>query len=310
MPAFSIVIPCRNAAATLPRTLRSVWEQTCTDWEVLAIDDGSGDATSRLLAEAEALDPRIRALTGAGRGPGAARNLGAAQARGPALAFLDADDVWAPGRLAAAAETFAARPDAAAVFARVGFFATDPGRIEARSALWRRDPGAADLLRANPACTASNLVVARAAFEAAGGFREDLRHAEDVELMLRLLPHGALVPQAELLTFYRASAGGLSSDLERMMAGWRECVRAARSIGHRPSARALRAAEASQLRYLSRRALRLSQGRGAALGFAWRGLRASPAGFFSAPRQGAATLAAALLRAVAPARVGRALADL
>lgn len=301
-PRFSVLIPCRNAAATLTETLASVRAQTRADWEVVAVDDGSTDETARILAAASAEDRRVRVVSGPRRGPGAARNVAAAAARGELLAFLDADDLWAPDRLAAAAETLAARPDATAVFARVAFFADDPARSDARSAVWRRDPTARDLLLSNPACTSSNLVVRRAAFEAAGGFREDLWHAEDVELMLRLLPEGALAPDARTLVHYRASAGGLSSDLDAMMEGWRACVKTAGAIGRLPSARDLRAAEASQLRYLARRALRLRHDRRAALSYALRGLGRSPAGFFSAPRQGALTLAAALVSAAFPRR--------
>ena len=94
-------MPAWRAAATLPASVASVQTQTCPDWELLIVEDGSGDAT---LAVAQALartDARIRVIslpvnTGAAR----ARNVGLAQARGRYIAFLDADDNWMPEKLA------------------------------------------------------------------------------------------------------------------------------------------------------------------------------------------------------------------
>ncbi len=100
-PAVSVVTPVWNAAATLAETVASVQAQSLADWEMLIVDDGSTDG-SRALAEAlAARDPRLRLLGGgARRGPAAARNEAIRAARGRRIAFLDADDLWYPGKLA------------------------------------------------------------------------------------------------------------------------------------------------------------------------------------------------------------------
>ena len=100
-PAVSVVTPIWNAAATLAETVASVRAQDFEDWEMLLIDDASTDgspALARALADA---DPRIQVLTlPENGGPAAARNAGIRAARGRYIAFVDADDLWRPQKLA------------------------------------------------------------------------------------------------------------------------------------------------------------------------------------------------------------------
>jgi glycosyltransferase involved in cell wall biosynthesis len=90
-PRFSFIIPFYNCTRYLQRAIDSVLAQEGNDWELLLVDDGSADAPQSLLAPL-AGDARIRLLTQENAGPGAARNLGAAHARGDYLWFLDCDD--------------------------------------------------------------------------------------------------------------------------------------------------------------------------------------------------------------------------
>ena len=101
MPLVSIITPVYNAAPWLPETLASVQAQIFTDWEHILIDDGSKDESIPLIKAATEKDPRIRLLgTPSNSGPAAARNMGLAAARGRFIAFLDADDLWRPEKLA------------------------------------------------------------------------------------------------------------------------------------------------------------------------------------------------------------------
>ncbi len=93
----SVVIPVRNGARTIMRAIDSVVAQTLPPSEVVVVDDGSTDATPRILA---AYGSRINVIRQGSRGPSAARNVGAAAAsRANYVAFLDADDVWLPEML-------------------------------------------------------------------------------------------------------------------------------------------------------------------------------------------------------------------
>ena len=105
MPLVSIITPVYNAARWLPDTLASVRAQTLTDWEQILVDDCSTDESSSILEAAAAEDPRFRVLRAPGNlGPSAARNQALEAARGRYIAFLDADDIWLPEKLARSVE--------------------------------------------------------------------------------------------------------------------------------------------------------------------------------------------------------------
>ena len=101
-PAVSVVTPVWNALATLGATVASVQAQSFPDWEMLLVDDGSTDGSRALAERLAAADPRIRVLAHASNeGAAAARNRGIRAAAGRYIAFLDADDLWRPEKLAA-----------------------------------------------------------------------------------------------------------------------------------------------------------------------------------------------------------------
>ncbi|MEM8729128.1 MAG: glycosyltransferase family A protein [Pseudomonadota bacterium] len=304
MPLFSVVMPCFNAAGTLPETLRSLQAQTCSDWEAICIDDGSTDETLPLLHRFAAGDDRIRIVRNPGKGPSAARNHGALElADGALVAFLDADDVWAADKLDATARALA-DPGLHASFARVAFFRTSPDRPTAyssvRDALMEID----HLMGENPVCTMSNLTVRRTVFAATGGFDETMVHNEDLEWLIRLTGEGyRLAALGEVLVSYRASPTGLSADLDRMDAGRQAALRTAARYGVQPKAHH----EAIHLRYLARRALRLQSGRTLPLQLALKGIQTSPQGFFSNRRRGALVAFAAIVAPLLPPKVSLAM---
>lgn len=104
VPDVSIILPVRNAAATLSRALGSVRSQRWPDWELIAVDDGSDDTTPELLRAAAGEDDRIRVLAPGRVGLVAALNLGLQAARGECIARMDADDEMHPDRLVRQAE--------------------------------------------------------------------------------------------------------------------------------------------------------------------------------------------------------------
>ncbi len=115
-PTVSVVIIFLNAARFLREAVDSVFAQTCTDWELLLVDDGSTDASAALARDLATEHPgRVRALEHPGHancGMSASRNLGVAHARGQWVALLDSDDAWKPDHLASLLELTARFPGA------------------------------------------------------------------------------------------------------------------------------------------------------------------------------------------------------
>jgi glycosyltransferase involved in cell wall biosynthesis len=103
-PAVSVIVCFLDEAAFLAEAVNSIVAQTFTDWELWLVDDGSSDGSSSIARQRAAADPqRINYVEHAGhanRGLSASRNAGIARARGRYIAFLDADDVWLPHKLA------------------------------------------------------------------------------------------------------------------------------------------------------------------------------------------------------------------
>ena len=110
-PSVSVVIPCYNRAPLIPRAVSSVLAQNYGNVEILLVDDGSADDTEAVARQLIEGDRRIRYLSHErNRGEAAARNTGIKAARGEFVAFLDSDDEWLPGKLAATAGALATAP--------------------------------------------------------------------------------------------------------------------------------------------------------------------------------------------------------
>ena len=124
-PLVSIVMPAHNAAEFIDDAIHSVLGQTYENWELLVVDDASDDNTLEVVKQFG--DARIRVISCKCNGGAAkARNRGVRAARGAVLCFIDADDLWQPGKLAAQLD-FMKEKDAAFVFASY-VFADSKGR--------------------------------------------------------------------------------------------------------------------------------------------------------------------------------------
>jgi glycosyltransferase involved in cell wall biosynthesis len=217
-PTFSIVIPTYNRLGFLKRALSSVWAQTFTDFEVIVVDDGSTDGTTEWLA---AQGARMRTITQANRGPGAARNLGTREARGEYVAFLDSDDVWPSWTL----ETFAGlifKHDFPAVLAgKMMEFQDerelDPIRPEPVRADYYTDYFAS--FRAGYFVGAGMMVLRRDVLVAYGGFIEERVNAEDHDLAFRLGTEFGFVQVLAPLTL-----GWRRHPISETAAHWRTCA--------------------------------------------------------------------------------------
>lgn len=194
---LSVVIAARDAAATLGEQLDALAAQEWDgSWEVLVVDNGSTDATRALVRQAAERWPTLRLVEAtAGIGPAYARNAGARLATGRSLVFCDADDVVAPGWIAAVGGAL-----------RTEEFVCGPVDIVTLNPPWlaasRGTTGTTDAAVFEgrfPFASSCNLGIRRARFLDAGGFDEDLLTGEDIDLSMRMFCAGvvlAYVPAA------------------------------------------------------------------------------------------------------------------
>jgi glycosyltransferase involved in cell wall biosynthesis len=225
-PSVTVIIPARNAAQWLPESLGSIGEGPAVA-EILVVNDQSTDTTAALLAAWP--DRRLRVLDGPARGPSAARNLALAEARAPLIAFLDADDRWLPGKLAAQLALHHRHPDIGFSFTdyrHVGLDGEDRGgcfefwpRFAARHAgrqdgFLLGDDALAQIFAENVVGTST--VMARTdLLRDLRGFGEALPSAEDWELWLRLAQRAPVGAVPQILADYRMDVPGAASRNQR-----------------------------------------------------------------------------------------------
>lgn len=205
----SVVIPARNAAATLREQLEALAGQTYTGaWEVVLADNGSTDGTVEIARRFSHPRAELRVVDASARaGSSFARNFGAAQARGDFVVFCDADDVVAPGWLEAMAR--AARDYDAVTGPQ------DAGEINPPVVQHWRPPRATTLPRSAflPYAPSCNLGVWADVYAGTGGFDEDYPQAHDVEWSWRAQLAGhtlGFAADAVVHYRYRATVRGVA----------------------------------------------------------------------------------------------------
>ncbi len=181
----AVIIPTYNRAAVLGRSIESALAQDVDGCEIVVVDDGSTDATDAAVARYAGTP--VRLIRQANRGPAAARNAGVRATDAPWIAFLDSDDEWLDGKLAAQLKQATAAGADWAVCSHETI-TLDHRCVERPAPLPRT---ALDLQRQlldniSEAIATDTVLVRRAVFERCGGFDEALPVAEDVDLYLRL----------------------------------------------------------------------------------------------------------------------------
>jgi glycosyltransferase involved in cell wall biosynthesis len=207
-PIVSVVIPTYGRRALVTSALESVVSQTLRDYEIIVVDDSSPDDTGAVLRPYVERNV-ARYVRQPHRGVAAARNRGVREARGEFLAFLDDDDLWPPDKLEWQLEALGEHPEAGLVYGFMESFGTErPYRWPPPDAPsgWVREA----FLTGNWIRSPGQTLIRRAAFEAAKGFDESLRGAEDWDFYLRLSKDWPFVYWSRPALRYRAHAGNAS----------------------------------------------------------------------------------------------------
>ncbi len=219
----SVVIPAYNGAPTIDETLRSVRSQTHRALEIIVVDDGSTDDTRRIAEQHAAADERIEVVQQANAGVAAARNAGWRRARSDFIAFIDADDLWAPTKIEKQLQALLAGGEHA------GLAYCWTARIDAQGTVFRLHGGARhkghvleNILQGNFVGCGSTVLVRRQTLIHADGFDSRLRAAdaegcEDWLFSCRVAERFHYVVVPEFLVGYRYLPDNMSSDRARML---------------------------------------------------------------------------------------------
>jgi len=231
-PRVSVIMPAYNCAATIGDAVHSVLAQSDAEVEVLVVDDGSTDGTPDVLAD---FDQRVRVLRQSNSGPAAARNRALAAAQGEYLAFLDADDLWLPGKLQAQLDYLARHPELSVVYSRWARWhvdgpspATEPDTegIDADASGWIYTGMLLDSM-----IHSITALVRRNVIDDVGGFDESLRTGEDYDFWLRVTHRYRVAKLARTLALYRIHPASTTAVERRENNEYRVLMRALQRLG-------------------------------------------------------------------------------
>jgi len=199
-PLVSVVIPAFNAEKFVERAIESVLSQTYPNLELIVVDDGSTDRTAEIAASFD--DPRFRLLAQPNRGVSAARNRGMAESSGPLIAFLDADDQWDANKLNEQVKAIASQPGCVAI----GCLMRYESRNQKVLGITGQSVGSGEreLIRHGKLMPfpLSSILFDKGVIQEVGGFDENLRFAEDLDLLARVSGVGIVAGLASCLGTY------------------------------------------------------------------------------------------------------------
>lgn len=223
---ISVIIPAYNAESTLEECLESVVRQTVRPFEVILVDDGSTDNTRRVAAKFEAKFT-LRIVSQSNSGLGKARNAGMAAATGDAYAFLDADDVWLPGKLEQGVKALLKYPKTHWFYTPILEWTPDKENSTRKRAC-SQVSSLRSFLSYNPIVPST--IIMRSGFDYA--WENDKNLQEDVGAHLRVLSRGdfpKMLPEATLK--YRLDFG-MTADAEGHVDKVMRAVAKAKELGH------------------------------------------------------------------------------
>lgn len=219
MPRVSVVIPTFNCERFIGRTVNSALRQTYRDFEIIVVDDGSTDGTQAMLA---AYGKALHYIRQANQGASAARNAALSGATGEYVAYLDADDLWHPDKLARQVEYLDANPSCGFVHTEVAVIDEQDSVLYARfnQETGRTVPQGKCLREILQRSHIQTLTVLerRSAFDRAGKFDLRLPVAQDYLHWIQVVLQGYEVGYLpEPLGQYRWRAGSLMSSQRRLL---------------------------------------------------------------------------------------------
>jgi glycosyltransferase involved in cell wall biosynthesis len=185
LPLVAVVIPLFDRRHCVLEAVDSALAQTYPAVEVVVVDDGSSDGGGEVVRRRAEAGARVRLVSQRNRGPSAARNAGIAATDAPFVTFLDSDDLMVPDRVRAQMDFLAANPEVDVVVSQE--------RIELTPGIEPPQIALLSLRNEEPAYHPVSILLERRHLLEVGGFDEDLRIAEDLDLLIRLRDAGRTI---------------------------------------------------------------------------------------------------------------------
>ena len=230
-PKVTILTPAFNAAPYLAATIESVLAQTMSSFEMIVVDDGSGDDTAGIAEHFARREPRIRVIRQPNAGVAAARNVAIADGRGDCFALLDSDDRWMPSYLDTQLRILAEQPSVDIVSCNA---LNDGGDWDARPLRPASGPvrpiPLLEMIEVEDSVSVM-AVFRRRVVERVGMFNPRLRGNEDYEYWLRAAAADLIVAfNPTPLAYYRRRADSMSANERGMLTGIIRVLTAMRSL--------------------------------------------------------------------------------
>jgi glycosyltransferase involved in cell wall biosynthesis len=234
----TVVVPAYNAEHTIIETLTSIARQSYEALAILVVDDGSTDSTATLVEEFAKHDPRFQLLRKLNGGVASARNEGIRASKSEFIAFIDADDLWHPTKIAKQMAVMSrGGPDLALVYTSFrlidaeGMVLMSPRKFGIHGWVLHRH------LHTNFIGNGSSILVRKSVLMELGGYDPSLRDAdaegcEDMLLQMRVAAHYRFGEVPEYLVGYRRLPGNMSSNTEQMIRSGILAVRTALAECH------------------------------------------------------------------------------
>lgn len=218
LPIVSVIMPAYNASAFIEEAIQSVLNQDLANIELIVVDDGSSDGTPELAAR---FGDKVKVLRQKNAGPAAARNRGVAAAQGEFIAFLDADDVWLPRKLALQVQFLRNYPDVGVVYGTFlrwhslpdGSFSEPPEPIHMDKqfdTIPEHSGWVYKTLLFDNVIHIITAMVRRSVFESIGGLDESLATGEDYDFWLKVSQQFRVAKFIRTLAYYRMHADSIT----------------------------------------------------------------------------------------------------
>ena len=211
-PTVSIIIPTYNREKLLSRAIKSIQQQTYTDWELIVVDDDSTDGTEEEIMKIK--DSRIRYVKNDENiGAAGSRNHGVSLAKGDYIAFQDSDDVWRPDKLGKQMRYLCAKDGYDMVYCSfLRHYLDGRDLVVPNQQVGDREGWIFNTILVNNVIGTPTILIRRDKFWEYGGFDTTLRALEDWDFVLRVSKNCRIGFLPEILVDAYQTAGSISYD--------------------------------------------------------------------------------------------------